>query len=63
MFGSGKNDYKSMNSSGCGLGLTICQRIVKGLGGDISIYSVLDEGTSVQFFIKDLPCDDSEEEG
>lgn len=40
--------YKGMNSaSHVGLGLSICEEIVKGHDGDLQISSVIDEGTTV----------------
>ena len=38
-------------AGGVGLGLTICRAIVQAQGGDISIDSVVGQGTSVHFTI------------
>lgn len=43
---------------GTGLGLTICERLVKAMGGNISIDSVLGQGTSVCFTVYVQPIEE-----
>jgi hypothetical protein len=40
-----------MNKQGCGLGLTICKKIVEKLGGDIQMISHFGVGTKVAFSV------------
>ena len=41
-----------MNETGCGLGLTICEKIIKKLGGNIHLESEKDKGTTVYFTVE-----------
>jgi CheY-like chemotaxis protein len=47
---------------GSGLGLSICQQIVKLLGGEITLKSSLDEGSEFSFILPfSLPCEDAKQ--
>jgi len=47
---------------GSGLGLSICQQIVKLLGGEITLKSSLDEGSEFSFILPfSLPCEDDKQ--
>lgn len=41
-----------MNQNGCGLGLSICKKIVEKLGGQIELESEVNRGTTVSFSIE-----------
>eukprot|EP00347_Sterkiella_histriomuscorum_P006996 403350646 len=43
---------REMNKEGCGLGLTICQKLVRALGGQIHVESEINKGSK---FIIDMP--------
>jgi signal transduction histidine kinase len=45
------SDSKSLNPNGTGIGLTVCKKYAKLLGGDIKLVSKFGEGTSVSFTI------------
>lgn len=49
-----ENAY-SKNSSGTGLGLTICRNIVKLLGGNIWVSSQPDKGSNFHFYLPNIP--------
>lgn len=50
-----------VNEGGSGLGLTICSKLVKLMGGDINVKSIKDVGTTFEFTIslKCIPVDNS----
>jgi signal transduction histidine kinase len=48
---------RSKEIGGSGLGLSICQEIVKLHGGMIDIKSMVDEGTTVSVYLKGRPSD------
>lgn len=52
-----ENDSQKLNSTGSCMGLRISQKIVKVLGGEIMLYSNLDQGTTVKFAILDQKTD------
>ena len=43
------SDAKSINTSGIGLGLNICKKIVQSFGGHISVSSEVNVGTTFTF--------------
>jgi signal transduction histidine kinase len=45
---------------GTGLGLTISRRLVEGLGGEVTIQSILGSGTTVIFWIPLHPCESAD---
>ena len=49
-FRKGSNDY-SLNNSGIGLGLTICNGLIKKLNGHLDINSIAGEGTSFELVL------------
>ena len=51
LFGKAREN-RSMNETGCGLGLTICEKIIKKLGGNIHLESEKDKGTTVYFTVE-----------
>jgi hypothetical protein len=71
-FGKVKNS-DGLNENGCGLGLTICKKISKKMGGGITVESVFSEGSKFTFYFKvicllvddddgDLRVDDEEDD-
>jgi signal transduction histidine kinase len=52
LFGTISDDKNIFNKQGCGLGLTVCKKIVEELNGDIKIVSRYQEGTKITFWIK-----------
>jgi two-component system, sporulation sensor kinase D len=50
------NPFYTLKKDGSGLGLTVCKRIIDTYGGEISINSILHEGTSIEI---SLPIDTS----
>ena len=47
--------YRSPDSPGSGLGLSIARNLVEAHGGEISASSVLGEGTSIRFTLPVAP--------
>ena len=51
MFQQADNRIANIHGGGTGLGLWICKELCQKMGGDIAIYSDLNKGTSVVFYI------------
>lgn len=49
MFGKIISEDKSINPTGIGLGLTICNTIIKQLGGSLTFQSKFNEGSEFSF--------------
>ena len=50
MFGK-LRESQQINQTGCGLGLTICEKLVNKLGGELRLDSTRNVGTSVYFTV------------
>ena len=46
------SDYQEMNHCGIGLGLSICKKICKGMGGNLTFTSEKDVGTTFKFLVE-----------
>ena len=44
-------DNQQMNLQGTGLGLSICKRIIEQMGGQVSVYSEINKGTTFSFTV------------
>ena len=44
-------DNQQMNLQGTGLGLSICKRIIEQIGGQVSVYSKINKGTTFSFTV------------
>jgi signal transduction histidine kinase len=44
-------DNQQMNFQGTGLGLSICKRIIEQMGGQVSVYSKINKGTTFSFTV------------
>jgi signal transduction histidine kinase/CheY-like chemotaxis protein len=52
---SNAENANEFNPQGMGLGLTLCKRLSKALGGNISLESTVGRGTTVSFTLKQVP--------
>jgi two-component system autoinducer 2 sensor kinase/phosphatase LuxQ len=52
LFGTINEENNIRNQHGCGLGLTVCKRIVEALSGEITLISQYKIGTQIHFSIK-----------
>lgn len=51
------DNVRQRQTGSSGLGLSICKRLVEGMGGSISIWSMPGQGTTVTFWLDTTPAD------